>query len=78
MNKLIEYLKEQQVEWLRTLNSAYETDGGTLLQEAAKGRLAAYTELLNWIEEKEKRDGNTSTEENGPGEKPETLGRVAY
>ena len=78
MNILIEYLKEQQAEWLRTLNSAYETDGGTLLQEAAKGRLAAYTELLNWIEEKEKRDGNTFREENGPGEKPETLGRVAY
>ena len=51
MNILIEYLKEQQAEWLRTLNSAYETDGGTLLQEAAKGRLAAYIELLNWIEE---------------------------
>ena len=77
MNILIEYLKEQQAEWLRTLNSAYETDGGTLLQEAAKGRLAAYTELLNWIEEKEKRDGNTFREERTPRKETETLGGMA-
>ena len=77
MNKLIEYLKEQQAEWLHTLNSAYKTDGGTLLQEAAKGRLAAYTELLNWIEEKEKRDGNTFRDERAPREETETLGGMA-
>jgi|TARA_R100001530_G_scaffold136340_1_gene116568 hypothetical protein len=77
MNILIEYLKEQQAEWLCTLNAAYKTDGGTLLQEAAKGRLAAYTELLNWIEEKEKRDGNTFREERAPRKETETLGGVA-
>ena len=78
MNKFIEYLKERQAEWFSILNNAYQTDGGTPLQEAAKGRLAAYTELLTWIEKEEKKDGNTSTEERPLGEEIESLGRAAY
>jgi|10_taG_2_1085330.scaffolds.fasta_scaffold00096_62 hypothetical protein len=51
MSELIIYLREQQERWLRILNSEYRTDGGTSLQEYAKGRLSAYTELLAYLEE---------------------------
>jgi translation initiation factor 2 alpha subunit (eIF-2alpha) len=74
MEELIEYLKKQQTKWLRILNERYKTDGGTSLEEAAKGRLTAYTELLTWIENHNKQDENTTRETRGTGEKTQAHG----
>jgi len=50
MKDLKEHLKDKQAEWLHILNFRYENEAGYELQEFAKGRLSAYTELIAWIE----------------------------
>jgi hypothetical protein len=62
-SSLKKHLKEQQTQWLRILNSRYQTDGGTSLVDYAKGRLTAYTELLAYIKTKENPDYGRPTED---------------
>ena len=47
------HLEEQITKWTHILNSHYETDAGTSLEEYAEGRLTAYIELLVTIKKYE-------------------------
>jgi len=82
MDKLIEYLREQQAEWLCILNERYSIDGDTsvvYLEEFAKGKLEGYTETLFWIEEEERKQNEKLTEETGRiGKKPQSHGGGTY
>tara|TARA_R110000824_G_scaffold28121_2_gene94783 strand:- start:429 stop:644 length:216 start_codon:yes stop_codon:yes gene_type:complete len=51
--KLKHYLEEKVLEWQHILNSYYETDAGTTLEDHAQGRLIAYTEVLDFIKKQE-------------------------
>ena len=66
MSSMKDHLKQQQEKWLKILNSNYKNDGGTSLEEYAKGRLTAYTELLAYIKTKETKDENPTTEKRRP------------
>jgi|TARA_A100000172_G_scaffold78332_1_gene63773 hypothetical protein len=63
MNELVQHLKNQQTHWLDILNNEYKTDTGNSIEQYAKGRLAAYTELLNIIKSIEEENGRTPKEE---------------
>ena len=58
-DQLIQYLKDQRLEWLGFLNTKYKTDLGEPITDYAKGRLTAYIEIINWIENKDKENGRS-------------------
>jgi hypothetical protein len=53
MKELKLHLEEKITKWTHILNSHYETDSGQSLEDYAKGRLTAYTELLSKIKKDE-------------------------
>ena len=62
MLNLKKHLLDQQRHWLDILNNNYKTDSGGSYAECAKGRLAAYTELLNLLSKDEEKDEGTTAE----------------
>jgi hypothetical protein len=55
-------LKECISKWKDILNSHYRTDTGQSLEDYAKGKLEAYIQILTFIEEDDKKNGELEKE----------------